>query len=833
MRMKKIFLFLILGLFLIGVVSAYCGNEGDTYQEPCSKTYIECCKTQTECESSSVGYYWYKDSTETTESCHSFSQEPNYCNGKGKSQLIMALNKETNSHGATNAVNSDTTGYNKQICYGDFDEGDFELIGFTETNVHDKIIDLPNGKNNVITWLYEDINSHASTSNAAPSSVTGGQPYDFGVFYGNLICMPITTIKGTDGKYPVGCDEDVGEKPILSLYQNYNSHISKGADENYPIKICCQPNYPTHLYWADANGKVITKYNSEGYPQVDKDDEVTLVAKGKWSNTIVSYEIIEQNKYTSDSRIKTLEDKGTLIWIAKNPTASKKYYFKEKFKTANGYGPILISNVPASNKMGTLVVTSTTGNDKPAAKITSPTGDTFLVGSSTSFDITFAQSSTDSDNKYLNYKWDFGDDSTPLTGNTNPDDPQYNSENENPTHTFNIYADKMSVQRTITLTVDDGRTENKGEDTDEITITFLRDGTWVIAEISPLANNEVIGKVTLKAENSYAINIDGGTVNCLTGNNCPTTINTASGTTPVIPDAANYPLTYDWKLYNGQTTAGTDSTITKTFAKTGTHTASLTVQMTMNDETKQEGYTELSFATVNQNYCSGETLWDSNGKSYDTLTDNGKCVGEGTNDDCCPYGYQCKAGEEGDDTIVCRPDFELLTQPLSIFSCSDYTDKLKCELDQNRVGSSEGGGIGTDSCGISVASSTCGDIVQPDSSCKCKWDSVAGTCGLEVGGVVLYNKVEYSYTCKTTVTTGECNNGLMRVTRTGNIEWAKETGEPPETATNCGELCSKGGESNIICGEASVKLPFFSFFNLIISVIGIALIYVLKIKKTM
>jgi len=142
-------------------------------------------------------------------------------------QTIIKLFGERNSHGAfwdfndlgaPSPIDPPTmypSTYEKRICYEDIFG-----VHYPGTNPHV----CTSGDANKVLGLWNVGNSHAEKKEASV--------YTNDVCYGDLVCHTVDTSSGL-----VGCNNN--ERVIASLFQETNSHVSKGVDSNYNYKVCC------------------------------------------------------------------------------------------------------------------------------------------------------------------------------------------------------------------------------------------------------------------------------------------------------------------------------------------------------------------------------------------------------------------------------------------------------------------------------------------------------------------------------------------------------------------------------------------------------------------
>jgi len=211
--------------------------------------------------------------------------------------------------------------------------------------------------------------------------------------------------------------------------------------------------------------------------------------------------------------------------------------------------------------------------------------------------------------------------------------------------------------------------------------------------------------------------------------------------------------------------------------------------------------------------------WWGDGEVYDTLVDEGWCaVGN-----CCPENYICE-GDESDALCVFNDVCE------DIGSCSDYENPTTCEEDDCGKGSSR------NVCGgYRLIDEACGEIIRnyigDRQSCACFWDEDDEVCKQTQEVLpTTYNSIDVSgmYVCEVDVQTSDCVNGVMTMEKNVATTWDSSVSEDIKTA--CQDQLCAGATKQISCGEALVKLPFFSWINIVIVCLGLGLFYFLRRK---
>ncbi|MEM0465740.1 MAG: PKD domain-containing protein [Candidatus Pacearchaeota archaeon] len=721
--------------------------------------------------------------------------------GCNENQRIMKLYSAKNSHGAL----YNELSYNEEVCFN-------EIFGFDYSGA------LPHncqGDNHLIS-LYGSSNSHAQIRSIGT--------YNNKICFGDLKCRVINS---------GNCNSLENERTILSLYSETNSHISKEDDPNYNIKICCKTFYIYNVYWTNLiNNKINT---------ADLNDRVKLVANGSLLNgknikfSIYKKELLGLDSLVDEFIVSAQSDSKAFInWTAK---PKGEYYFKAKVEGTN-----------IEKKSEDLIVSDVELNSPPVAKIELPIHASIF---SKNFDISFNQTSYDEDD-FFDYCWNF-DDSNITCGNS------YDYINYNTTHQYSSVG-----QKNINLSVVDERGLKDSDTTSILVIDSSKPGTgiYVFANISkPSFMQEVSNPVTFDATGSYAIEVSTSpflSAKCL-GGGCPDNMNTPVGIINIDPNGRkndyNY-LTYTWEFFRFDGTSEGKSSVhgnkiySKNLANLGLYSVRLTVNVTLNDKSSAStSFRVFGISPIGDGCEKSTGIWREGTTTFDTKEPNSKCLGPdgaaGTEDDCCPPSHICKETNPGSGTFKCEiTDY---CQKNNINTCSDYNTEEACKMDICGKGNqnAECGKFIVDICqGVSSSG------IRPQDKCKCSWD--AGECkqtgkiGITIEGIDIND-----ISCSVTSTAGDCLDGVMHIIDSGGIDWSgvdldpitnklEELGkignhDPAEAKTwlinncNLNSLCFQGAR-DIICGEETIKLEFFTFKNLITSVIIIGIIYFVGLK---
>ncbi|MFH1358597.1 MAG: hypothetical protein ABIH37_01785 [archaeon] len=481
-------------------------------------------------------------------------------------QTILKLFADTNSH----AAKYDYSEYYRRLCYD-------ELFGVAydpgTEDAHGCIGD-PSDPTNAVVWLTADFNSHVS----AIKDESNG--YTIPVCYGELYCTARET----------NCNP--GETLIASLSESgnapsyYNSHISKGDDLDYNIKLCCISGAIVNdAVWQNMKSDII---GVTAGISADKNDLVKLVVTGEgFEGKTMNFKVYKDIAFWFDAEVVDITTNlGFATW-----RAGKKS--DETFEAGDYYFKVSIEGSEYTS--GNLAVADFEDNTPPHVEIINPVmyGIYYLEKS-----ITFLQNTYDEDDE-INYVWDLGD------GTIKKGDNLYYKN-----YSFN-YVYNIEDQITVKLTGVDSRGL---QDKDQVSFLVVKDqvpgdtGAYAFANISEPPFGKVVGRVVdFDADGSFGINvIDDATdtinlcrqiVTCITGDcpqlteTCPACYDTFGYTCPIpvlnAPlepgDIGYVPPDYSAMTFHWVFDDGTNSDLKllqKTFASLGSHSAQLTVTYT-------------------------------------------------------------------------------------------------------------------------------------------------------------------------------------------------------------------------------------------------------------
>ena len=585
---------------------------------------------------------------------------------------------------------------------------------------------------------------------------------------------------------------------VKYFYQAFSSNSIDDEGKTELRNITIIPSGVNQVFWGNLPGTAINS--------ADKKDRVKLIARGSALTGNLEYEVYKSIPLWFDK--KTASQNSDLGFITLVMNESGSYWFR-----ARREGDIIWTSTTDNedSNFRYLAVSGTENNFVLNTNITSPqTGDIYL----TSELIEFSQSTYDEDD-FFDFIWELGDGITKFG----------NSENyQNYIFAFNSYA--SSGQKNINLGAVDERGIGNSDEKSIFVINLDVIANYTFAYITkPEWGESVNGPfVKFNATKSFAIEVNSSkNITCL-GGDCP--LATTGGT--LIYNSYNLRGNYDninfsWIFDDGDRyyVRGINGTnFTKIFGVLGQHNAELTVIIP-----NANSLTDTNFDINFINYCEADGLkyWNESGNSFNTLASPVGCGGlnkiPGGNDDCCPANYGCTA-------TGCKLNLTIQQLCNNISFCSDYKDSVNCSLDLCRVGSDSACG------GIVQTSADCRDDFFIKTNCSCKYNAGSGKCELnsQIRGSIFQSGNELIYYCNTTTNHGECNtqNGFMRVQMNSTLTGVSGNCDLNES------LCSTE-QGSVVCGAARIRLPFFTFFNFILSVILIVFIYTIiavKRKKT-
>lgn len=185
-----------------------------------------------------------------------------------------------------------------------------------------------------------------------------------------------------------------------------------------------------------------------------------------------------------------------------------------------------------------------------------------------------------------------------------------------------------------------------------------------------------------------------------------------------------------------------------------------------------------------------------------------------TNQDNCESNGACAWIYNG-NTNLCRSRNAL--------SCSDYTTSNSCLNDSMYLGKS---GVGTEKCRTNAYTTT-GKLIK---NCRCFWNTTTGNCKLlyDINDLGPYIGTPAGFSCEKTFQVADCIGGQQGVSWTANPVIG--AGYTP-TVEEISQSDCLAGSKTLVCGENLIKLPFFSFINVISAILAISIIYLISLKK--
>jgi len=733
---------------------------------------------------------------------------------------IMKLHKATNSHGALwdYSVPGDSSAYTKNICYktifGEFYEGR------AGEDVHECTPNT-NNPNNVILWLSKEGNSHASI-NKVPGK------YNVPVCYGNLDCRV-----RTEGD----CMGD--EELVVKLSKRTNSHLSaKGIDaddkNDYDKLICC-----SHIdqYWADMNwGKI---------EEADKKDTVRMILeKNALRGKELRYEVYKKGNlnwnpyYWFDWKVDSqTSNKGFALWKAgqtsENVFNQGDYYFKV---AVDG------QTISSENKLNGILNVGAGSNAMPTTQIDGPDinskhGIRIIGGIYKTSDIDFLQTSTDEDDD-LKVTWNFGD------GDNEEFENVLTSDDANPGDTTHAYSRESGKgTNRVVLTAKEMTRNQRVKDYSRVyvyeagfnifsVINMFRviDESGTTESIPYDEPTQDAGNFKIEGSGSYVSKCfyDGNKEQCKTensGQDCERVENLWCY------NVVNPDIGFVWTV--NDVSVGTDSFIEKSEEKAGAHEIDLKVSYTSPDGLiDDETYVDLII--LGGIKCADDyTKWlDYRVSPFREIY----TVGTGENcyhnvnevafgsTECCPSGYKCVETEESDSggNLISNCEFK------NEYRCSDYDTEQDCRTHNPKVAIDSVeflGGI----CGRGESNNP-GCYIESD--CICEWD---------VGAEPSEDGVTYNCVAKSEEK--EICNDIPDPVREGICTWTLSKWDDkcsedgfiyaswkPEKDGNYEGECEDIVNRQISC-ESVVKLDFFGWFNFVVSVLILIVVYGFYIRK--
>jgi len=770
-------------------------------------------------------------------------------------QVIMKLASSDNSHG-TNLLNDPD--YNYNICYD---------VIFEEKYVFDDIAKLRecSGTNKVLR-LSGTTNAHAEE----PYPVTPDSAYSQEICYGNLNCH-VVDLSSED------CEAD--EKIVVKLSSLSNAHISD-ASGDYNHAVCCKSYSVTGPRWENMH--------DEGIDDADLDDLVKLVVPGTGLTQKIEYTIYKDGGILGgliwfwDLKVAQFETRGFTTWIAGKKEADGSlnpgdYYFKAKVNNKEYSSEDSPTN-------GILTVSDEEDNTAPVAIITSPeTRQIYFLNE----ELNFTHESYDVDDEY-NYIWDLGN-GVEKTGNSlnfaNKSflytyDSQEDVGQKDIILTVEDYRGLVSRSKISVLILNKSLTLEPGSET--------ASEKYVLAYINePELDSDEGRKVWFDSGGSYVIEYKvekdpvteaiTRSVNCLSGN-C--TLNTegcypTTDPAPIFPDCQIvvdnppgdpilYPkMDFSWVFDDDPSSKQPGISFDRYFPSVKRYKTNLSIKFSADSESfisstisffnvyfeepvcfVVEDELDLEFISGSQ---IGDSYWVAASEITNTLLEGGCNNEHGITPEgdaytkCCPLYYSCNS----EDNCVYTGDYKC--QDLGVDDCDGNKEEAKNEIDNIVSEEFERG------CDYSVPyGPKCEEYV----SCYCEWDDNDEVCRAVADHRVMdkerapYTSWDYDTmtldnkefceskkiyeTGKCTYTidyTGDCLEGDDYVLRSWSGFWdGPEPEDPNDPNYGRKEECQASDSDTISC-EHVVKLSFFSWFNVVIVILSLIIIYGVILKR--
>ncbi len=189
--------------------------------------------------------------------------------------------------------------------------------------------------------------------------------------------------------------------------------------------------------------------------------------------------------------------------------------------------------------------------------------------------------------------------------------------------------------------------------------------------------------------------------------------------------------------------------------------------------------------------------------------------GDYTVDDCDEWGYLSGG------TLACYPKGHAKECQFDVSACVGGTIGVCGNDEINRDETCDGtdwGDYTTNDCGeFDYFSGGVLACYPKDHAKECQFNTLACTGGVGIGGCSIIEE-----------TTDDCDDGFLDYTWTGT--WSGVVPSSGDFQFQLYEKCKAGGAATREC-PAQVQLPFFGFFGVIVSLLVIALVYVVLISK--
>ena len=714
---------------------------------------------------------------------------------------VIRLSGIINAH----AVSGDTNpfGYSTPIC----------LPNSNNPNPPNRIC----AGNNKIIRLSGIINAHAES----PSFNSNGY---IDVCFNEVSCNLILG----------ACPQE--EDNILSLSSDTNAHLALLGTPGYSYNLCCTSGASpsSSIYFADGQGGPINK--------ACIGDSVQLIEEGITGTGTRQFEVFKDGTI-SNELIKTISG------ISVDATSTAKTRLKLNDVSLNAGMSIAeedelfftsTSSGQSSLNLEILPATECT-NDKPVAIFSSPKdGGIYFKGE----EISFSHSSYDLDSEII-VEWTISDTIIPTEEKTFL---QFN-------HTY-----QTTGQKIISLKVSDGVNIVN----ERISILIIGNegiDTHIYTNISNPANlKAVVGKnVDYDSKSSYVLGVEEQAtsfiIKCL-GGDCPATTE-GCPVGSVDPNACKVTISdtdvkrgifteldFVWKFFGIDGEKIDDPDLTGKGIKSGSkmypNYGQNKIELILGITPKTSNIINM-FEITRPSGCTadGKRLFDSSTGSFLDTSIPGVCSGTnktvGDADDCCPAYTRCVSGDSGSycSSEACAAFYESGDEgESSIFgieTCYDYNSLDLSDEEKEVQCEADCAAAYLNSIEMDLVELTSGQFIDEE---RCVWidDGIDDKCSYSFvkrssGGTIppgtegcIINDISETTTC---------SNGFKTIEYEFLI--LDESGTTtPDTQGICGTENTK----QVPCGRSAVELPFFTFYNLIFSILGIALIYFIINKRT-
>ncbi len=694
-------------------------------------------------------------------------------------QRILRISDISNAHGE---VYNGAGNYGTQICFPSLFPG--YPVG---PNPHDCT------GTNLVLRLSDYTNAHAQTPDYT------GINYPRNVCYGDLICVSSTS----------ACPS--GQTEVVSLSADTNAHLGTAGSSNYNTRICCRTNSP-QIYnpiWKYYDGTVI--------PAGANICSNHIITASVQTVSMADNSQIQFNFYDRDlgrdDKIATLfapvlNNQANIILNLSDSVIRQviqgqlpdgdnrlELFFRANYSTYSNesYDIYYQDN------------SSLCSFSSPIANITAPVhrGVYFLNSNS---DINFVSGCTSQIGPVQN-EWTItqGSNSFTRTGSNFP-------------HRFTSPGQTNVKLRCTDLAGNYDIAESQ---------MLIVASPYVLAYIQEPEFNEFVyttpptsgpyfpQSVPFNASDSFAVDVNGCSVQCI-GGDCPAeTKNVPAGCTPnpsggiSITSATGgnnlyNTLNFNWRFWDQD---WSDEWIN--FEGNGIYQGTAQyddLSNSVNDKHMSVSITHTNGAnavferefTLGRCLNNGNTYYASGSLSYSTNQENDYCKGgdfiAGTADDCCAAGLRCMPGVDNRALYSCQISGNITLE------CSDFTNQNACNSNNNTA--------------IPLASY--GGNPPPCTFLQCFWDTASSRCGVRAtqyantstgacnvgGGPILGGNCAY------TTTTSECING--RKTISYNV---------------VSGTCPSRPSVTVPCGSLNFELSFFGIRQFLFAILLIASVY--------